>query len=60
MPEPVPSPAPTSQRRCQNCNSFVSRQFSRVFGDNDDVVHYCPECNTFSNLFDGHGSGPRS
>jgi hypothetical protein len=28
-----------------------------VFGDNDDVVHYCPECNTFSNLFDGHGSG---
>lgn len=46
-----------SRRRCRNCDSFVSRRFSRVFGDNDDVVHACPECNTFANLTEGHGSG---
>lgn len=56
MPEPLPSATTRSPRRCQNCNGFVTRQFARVFGDNDDVVHYCTECNTFANLFDGEGS----
>lgn len=59
MPEQIQT-ATDRSRRCQNCDSFVSRQFSRVFGDNNDVVHYCPQCDTFSNLFDGHGSGPHS
>lgn len=59
MPEQIQTAQNRSRRRCQNCDSFVSRQFSRVFGDNNDVVHYCPQCDTFSNLFDGHGSGPR-
>lgn len=59
MPEQMVTSASRSTQRCQNCDSFVSKQFSRVFGDNQDVVHYCPECNTFSNLFDGHGSGAR-
>lgn len=29
---------------CQNCGGMVSDDFARVFGDNDDVVHGCPEC----------------
>lgn len=58
MPEPVFTEEMRSRRRCQNCESFVSRRFSRVFGDNNDIVHYCPECNTFSELFDGGGSHP--
>ncbi len=33
---------------CQNCGGHVSRQFARVLGDNDDVVHGCPDCSTTS------------
>ncbi len=29
---------------CRNCGSQVTRQFARVFGDNQDVPHACPEC----------------
>lgn len=36
----------TSTSRCQNCDAQVSRHFARVFGDNDDVPHACPECST--------------
>ncbi|MFC6720874.1 hypothetical protein ACFQGT_00315 [Natrialbaceae archaeon GCM10025810] len=29
---------------CQNCGGFVSSDFERVFGDNDDRVQGCIEC----------------
>lgn len=31
---------------CNNCGAFVSRDFSRVFGDNDDEIHVCMNCAT--------------
>jgi len=33
--------------RCVNCGNQVTRQFARVFGDNRDVVHACPDCATY-------------
>ncbi|EMA31705.1 DUF7563 family protein [Halobiforma nitratireducens] len=29
---------------CENCNTHVSRQYARVFGDEHNDVHACPEC----------------
>ena len=36
--------------RCVSCGSRVTRQFARVFGDNGDVVHACPECSTYREM----------
>ncbi|SEW32778.1 hypothetical protein SAMN05216285_4144 [Natrinema salifodinae] len=37
-------------RTCRNCGSQVTRQFARVFGDNRDVVHACPDCSILRTL----------
>ncbi|ELY73226.1 DUF7563 family protein [Natrinema pallidum] len=29
---------------CQNCGAQVTPRFARVFGDNDDIAHACPDC----------------
>ena len=29
---------------CENCGAFVTRNFVRVFGDNQDNVQGCMEC----------------
>ena len=29
---------------CQNCGEFVTREFAKVFGTNDDEVHGCLDC----------------
>ena len=31
-------------KRCQNCGSTVTEDYARVFGDNDNQVHGCTEC----------------
>lgn len=36
--------------RCRNCGAFVTARFARVFGDNRDVVHECPECASSTQL----------
>lgn len=36
--------------KCQNCDAQVTPQFARVFGDNRDVVHACPDCTTYREL----------
>ena len=33
---------------CLNCESFVTTDFARVFGDQDDEVHACLECSSGS------------
>lgn len=38
---------------CQNCGSSVSRDFARVFGDNEDRVDRCLECSTFRDVHGG-------
>ncbi|WP_337653296.1 DUF7563 family protein [Halomontanus rarus] len=35
---------------CRNCGTQVTRQFARVFGDNGDVVHACPDCTTYREM----------
>ena len=30
--------------RCRNCGAKVTKRFARVFGDNENVPHACPEC----------------
>jgi len=29
---------------CDNCGGFVTRDFARVFGDNEGTVQACLEC----------------
>ena len=33
-----------SDRRCRNCGSFITPEFGRVFGNNDDEVFGCFHC----------------
>lgn len=30
--------------RCNHCESYVSKSFQRVFGDEHGQVYACPEC----------------
>ncbi|MFC7134023.1 MULTISPECIES: DUF7563 family protein [Salinibaculum] len=41
--------------QCNNCNTYVTQQFARVFGDNDNTVHACIECSTLHALREGEG-----
>ena len=47
---PLESERQTSAPRCVTCGNQVTRQFARVFGDNRDVVHACPECSTYREM----------
>ncbi len=46
---------PVQTNRCRNCHSYVSQQFARVFGNNEDEVHACIECSTLHALREGEG-----
>jgi len=51
---------PVRKNRCRNCNAYVSQQFARVFGNNDDRVRGCIRCSTLHALRDGDaGTGSR-
>lgn len=41
------------RNKCYNCNSYISQQFARVFGDNKDRAHACIECSTLHSLREG-------
>lgn len=38
---------------CLHCDSEVSEQFARVFGDNSGEVHRCRNCDTSRRLHEG-------
>ncbi|WP_396610815.1 hypothetical protein ACH9L7_11340 [Haloferax sp. S1W] len=42
---------------CLNCGAHVSSNFRRVYGDEDDRVHRCPECDTLVRLHRGSAAG---
>lgn len=42
---------------CQNCDSFISSDFARVFGNNEGEVYACTECTAFTGLIAGKGAG---
>lgn len=39
--------------RCSNCDSFVTPQFARVFGDNQNRIRRCLNCTTSRDLCRG-------
>ena len=47
---PLASSRQSNAPSCVNCGNQVTRQFARVFGDNRDVVHACPECSTYREM----------
>ncbi len=47
---PVDSRETTTSPQCLNCGNQVTRQFARVFGDNRDDVHACPDCSTYREM----------
>jgi hypothetical protein len=44
-------------RTCEACESRVSRQFVRVFGDNAGRVHACPACAEMTAVARGAAAG---
>ena len=42
---------------CRHCGRYVTDQFRRVYGDNDDVVHRCGECDSYRRLTRGSAAG---
>ncbi|WP_438267481.1 DUF7563 family protein [Haladaptatus halobius] len=44
---------------CQNCGSFITRDFARVFGDNQNTVHGCLNCMSKTDVKAGHASDPQ-
>lgn len=47
---PASSWRPQRVDACRGCGSHVTDQYRKVRGDNDDVVHACPNCS------DKHGA----
>jgi ribosomal protein L24E len=47
----------SSSRECQYCGEFVTDRYGRVFGDEDGVVHRCPECDSQRRLHRGSAAG---
>lgn len=45
---------------CTNCGSAVSKEFAKVFGDNDDVVHICLDCASYGDIAAGRSARPTS
>lgn len=36
--------------QCEGCGSFVTKDFARVFGDDENRVHACLECMTATDV----------
>ncbi|WP_435158168.1 DUF7563 family protein [Haladaptatus sp. DFWS20] len=43
-----------NERRCRNCASFITPEFARVFGNNDDEVFGCLDCMSATAVRNGH------
>jgi hypothetical protein len=42
---------------CDECESHVTPAFHRVFADNDDTLHGCPECMGLTEILNGEATG---
>jgi hypothetical protein len=45
---------------CKNCESFVTADFARVFGNNDGEVFGCADCTPFRELMMGESAVPNA
>lgn len=46
------------EHRCLSCDTYVSADFARVFGNNDDTIYACLNCTTLAALRDGQAVEP--
>jgi hypothetical protein len=46
--------------QCRNCGTYVTPDFARVFGNDEDEVFGCPACAPFSALMSGRAARPGS
>ena len=46
-----------NDQRCLTCESHVTPEFRRAYGDRDDRVHRCPTCDTAIRLSEGSAAG---
>ncbi|WP_435143664.1 DUF7563 family protein [Halobaculum sp. P14] len=44
-------------RTCRHCGVHVTRRFCRVFGDDNDIAHRCPACDTRGRIIAGSAAG---
>ncbi|WP_456071295.1 DUF7563 family protein [Haladaptatus caseinilyticus] len=49
----------TADTRCRNCGSFVTPQFTRVFGNNQNQIFGCFECMTATDVKQGNANNPK-
>ncbi|ELY46167.1 DUF7563 family protein [Natronorubrum tibetense] len=42
---------------CKHCGAYVSDQFCRVYGDNNDRAHRCGDCDSYRRLTRGSAAG---
>lgn len=42
---------------CQNCGAHVSERFARVCGDEDNIAHTCPRCDSKGAIRAGSAAG---
>ena len=47
-----------AETQCQNCDSFVTPQFARVFGNNQNQVFGCFDCMTATEVKKGRANNP--
>jgi len=50
----TPTPSKTS---CRYCGNHLSDQYARVYGDQNDRVHRCHECDSAKRLSLGSAAG---
>lgn len=47
----------TETRNCLHCGGHVSTDFRRVYGDDDQRAHRCPDCDSWVRLQEGSAAG---
>jgi RNase P subunit RPR2 len=45
------------RRSCRHCDSYVTDEFRRVFGDDSNTAHRCLDCDTFARVSQGSAAG---
>jgi DNA-directed RNA polymerase subunit RPC12/RpoP len=49
--------APAEKSKCLNCGSHVQEDLRRVHGDDENVAHRCPDCDSYRRLMAGSAAG---
>lgn len=54
---PSPDPDESEENRCEFCGSFVTDEFRRVFGNENNKAERCLECDTNTRVKRGSAAG---